>query len=61
MRPLGGLPSANGRTRTQSRLAVGLPMKQPTKFEPPINLKISTVLGIKIPQSILVRVDRLIE
>jgi hypothetical protein len=45
----------------QSRLAVGLPMKQPTKFAPPINLKMSTVLGIKIPQSILARLDRVIE
>ena len=39
----------------------GIPMEQPTKFRFVVNLKTAKLLGLTIPQSLLLRADQIIQ
>jgi putative ABC transport system substrate-binding protein len=45
----------------QGRQPNDLPIEQPTKFELAINLKTAKVMGLRIPEAFLLRVDALLE
>lgn len=38
-----------------------LPVERPTKFEMAVNLRTAKLLGLELPQSLLVRADRVIQ
>jgi putative ABC transport system substrate-binding protein len=38
-----------------------LPVQQPGKFDLGINLEVAKVLGVKVPQALLLRADKVIE
>ncbi len=72
--PLGGLVSYSVRVVDMYRNAAlfvdrilkgrkpaELPFEQPTRFEVMLNMKTAKSLGLKIPQTVLIRADRLIE
>ena len=49
------------RRRVKGAKPAELPVEQPERFERFVNLKVAASLGIKVPQSVLLRADEVIE